>query len=261
VQGFLSGALAFALCPAAVRAGQKVVVELKGGEQVTAEVDRRTSAEQLWLRLSAGNAEILRPVEWDRIAHGVVGSEDFDGAAFRAKALQIRSVPDAALAKPAGGDATASPSQLRAPWPSGIAAEELWLGSRRVASIWADAHLGHWEAGAEPSGLVVRVLPLDCRGLPVAVAGTLEVELWDGRSCHRRSLGRWTCAISTAEAAWANSVSGRTPWAGFVQRLPFQADDPGHDPSIGRTGTLHVSFAVPGHGVFEWRVRDVLLRP
>jgi hypothetical protein len=214
-----------------LRAGQRVVVELKDGEQLTAEVDARTSAQRLWLRYSHGRAEILRPIEWDRVSRGVVDSDDLEAAAFRAKALQIRS-----LHEPRGAGI-----------PAGSAGKNACptLSGHQVQSIWADARLANWDADAPFDGLLLRVVALDDCGAPVAAAGTIEAELWDDRARQPRRLGRWTCM---AEGE------------GRPGRLEFQADDPQVDGTISRLGTLRVSLAVPGQGVFEYEVQDVALR-
>src|SRR5262245_10824853 len=159
----LTGGVAPTVC-----GGQRVVVELQSGEQLTAQVDARTSSQRLWLRYSHGNAEVLRPIDWDQVARGVVGSDDLDPAAFRAKALQIRSLHE----------------------PPALTAPGLWAGTYacppggacQVQSIWADARLANWDADAPYDGLLLRVVPLDDYGAPVAAAGTIEAELWDNRA-------------------------------------------------------------------------------
>jgi hypothetical protein len=246
--GLLCLCLTVALAAAShseLRAGQRVVVELKDGEQLTAEVDSRTSSQRLWLRYAYGNAEILRPIEWDHVARGVVGSDDLEAAAFRAKALQIRSLHEPPRAKrPEASGAGSPPAGRQDAYPT-FAGDG--SASRQVQSIWADARLANWDADAAFDGLLLRVVPLNGYGAPIAAAGTIEAELWDDRARYPRSLGRWTCMIREG--------------VGKPSRLPFQADDPQVDDTINRLGTLRVSFAVPGQGVFECEVSDVALRP
>jgi hypothetical protein len=237
------------LMAANLHAGPPVVVELHGGERLTAEVDGRTSSQELWLRYAYGNTQILRPIAWDRIARGSVGSEEFDAAALRQKALQLRTAyePPMNVPKPATTPRPDSPGGS----PASAAGD---VRSRRVESIWADAELANWDSDPEFDGLLLRLVALDCYGAPVVAAGTVEAELWEDLVRRPISLGRWTCAVPAL--APANSVD----WPIFVHRLPFQGSDPWRDPSISKWGMLRVSFAVPGHGVLEYSLSDVLLR-
>ncbi len=176
----------------------------------------------------------MRPIDWNRVARGVVDGKDFDAAAFRAKALEIRSLHEPAAAYPSAGE-KAGPT----------AAGHLVLPACAVQSIWADARLANWDADALFDGLVLRVVPLDCYGMPTAAEGTIEAELWDHHPRHPRQLGRWVNAVGI----------------GVEQTcLPFLADDPQTEGAVSRLGTLRVTYAVPGQGVFQYDVQDVPLR-
>lgn len=219
-------------------AGQRVVVELTGGQQLVAQVDARTSPQRLWLRYERGRAEILRPIDWDRVTRGVVEGKDLEAAAFRAKALEIRS-----LYSPEAAECTAGKNAC----PTLPAEHFEGALFHRAQSIWADARVANWDGDPLLDGLVLRVVPLDCYGVPTAAEGTIEAELWDEHPRHPRQLGRWVNIVGV----------------GIEQTclLPFQADDPQLVEEISRLGTLRVSYAVPGQGVFEYEVREVALRP
>jgi hypothetical protein len=219
-------------------AGQRIVVELVGGQQLVAQVDARTSPQRLFLRYERGGAEILRPIDWDHVTRGVVDGKDLEAAAFRAKALEIRSLHSSEAAECTAGKRTCPTL------PAGHFEGPLF---HRVQSIWADARAANWDGDPLLDGLVLRVVPLDCYGAPAVAEGTVEVELWDEHPRHPRQLGRWVNVVGV----------------GIEQTclLPFQGDDPQLNKEIGRLGTLRVSYAVPGQGVFECEVRDVTLRP
>jgi len=236
-------------------AAERVVVQLRSGQRLAAEIDSRTDARQLWLRYAWGNAEILRPIDWDHVAGGVIKNEDLEAAAFRARAMTHRSLhqPQPKPSVPAGP--RESPSLLRFPappfdlplWPAGFC---------RVESIWADARLVNWDADAAPDGLILRVVPRAAYGEPLITSGTLEAELWDDAGPRASRIGRWTCAVTALhDALPADDRSG------LLFRLPLDEPAGGHPIPRARYGTLHVNFAVPAHGVFEARVCRVPLLP
>jgi hypothetical protein len=205
-------AVALALLMAtASPAGQPVTVELVAGERVTAEVDSRTSSQQLWLRYASGNAQLLRAIEWDQVARATVDREDLDAAAFRQKALQLRTPYES----PTQSRQRPQAETPRHPDPSPPPRFGAGAWSCRVESIWASAELANWDADPECEGLLLRVVPLNCFGVPVAVGGIVEAELWEDRVPRPRSLGRWTCPVPgpAAEAPAGGLV--------FIHRLQF----------------------------------------
>jgi hypothetical protein len=232
-------------------AGLPVTLELVGGERLTAEVDDRTSSQQLWLRYAYGQAQVLRAIEWDRIARATVKREDLDAAAFRAMALQLRSPyePPSRLRPSPGAEAPAQPDRFP---QSLLSKASVW--PCRVESIWASAELAHWDADPECDGLLLQVVPLDCFGAPVPVAGTLEVELQEGRVRQPRSLGRWTAAIPCPVVG---KPSGSPV---FVHQLPFGPGETQSDSSFSKWGLVRVTLSVPGQGVFQRSISEVLLR-
>ena len=54
--------------PPAADAQENITVHLASGRTLTAQIDARTDASQLWLRWDSPNAQVLRPVRWQCVA-------------------------------------------------------------------------------------------------------------------------------------------------------------------------------------------------
>ena len=65
--------------PAPLPSEGTISVRLASGRTFTAALDARTDATQLWLRFQQAGAEVLRPIEWDRVASAEVAGQKLSG--------------------------------------------------------------------------------------------------------------------------------------------------------------------------------------
>jgi hypothetical protein len=132
-----------------------------------------------------------------------------------------------------------------------------------LADLRCEAWAANWDADHELDGLIVSLRPMSAAGEPLAIAGTLEVQLVAERPGdfpnHRQdiprnrrieSIGRWTQSLS------------RDDFTGGEARLRvrFQAAHPQFTSDLGPLGAVHVRFSVPGQGVWQRTVEVVPLR-
>jgi len=249
IAGCLAGLLVLLAGPAA-SAGERVVVVLKNGQTLDAEVSARSSDAALWLRFAAGSTEVLRRVPWGDVARVSIAGEDLDVPTLPSRIRSLIGKPEPAV-HPAlqsatiqtAADATAIPLAERA---------RLALAppTVRLQSIWADAHLAHWDADAAADGLVIRLLPIDGIGRVVPADGLVEVELWDD-SPSRRRLARWTCQLTAPQFGPS----------GYITRLPFSSAQPRLDAEASPRASLLVRFTSPGEGTFSYTLHHIRIRP
>ena len=167
-------------------------------------LDARTSAAELWLRFGQAGAELLRPIDWDRVVSAEVAGHKFTGEELRQLIDAIRQeIPAEPVSPPAKSE-----------YRDGRAARILRKRSRnrqrlpptpRVVSLAIDARAGRWDENVEPDGLVVHVYPLDADGAIVPVRGTLNVDLKAERQDEHRlqepflDAGHWTQSVPLAD--------------------------------------------------------------
>ena len=67
-----------------------VIIHLLSGRTMKANIDARTDTGQLWLRWDSPGAEVLRPIEWDRIAEAEIKGNTISGKDLLGLVDQIR---------------------------------------------------------------------------------------------------------------------------------------------------------------------------
>jgi len=256
---------------------EAITVQLSSGRQLTAQVDPRTSEQQLWLRFGSDPATILRPVEWDRVAAAWQDGRALSIGELKRQGAEPRRVraghPEGAEEAERSGSGQASVAD-RVGGRDGAGGEQLPAGALavyrlgdssldpRTAAVHFDTYLVNWDADVEPDGLVVHLFPLNGSGHGVAVHGSLQVELMApvatsfdavprGRGWQMRRIGYWSRQVDPVDFGAS----------GAVYRLSFQAQDPQFDRAIDRYGLVHVRLAVPGEGVFDHSEDAVRIRP
>jgi hypothetical protein len=89
-----------------------IVVHLISGRTMTAKIDARTDAGQLWLRWESPGAEVLRPIQWECVTTAEINGDNISGKEFFDLVDQIRrDVP----AQPASAPITRSIVMLGSP--------------------------------------------------------------------------------------------------------------------------------------------------
>ncbi len=223
-----------------------VEVAVRSGRTFGGEIDAQTDADVLWLRSSHGSIVLVRPIEWSRVVRASYAGKELSGDEFRALAERVKTTrPDPPVGPAAPVPPPPSPASDAAvvPWPVPTASTP----HPRVASIVVDAQLAHWTPTVESSGLSVRVTPLDADGRPVAIDGTLEVELLGREPAVNYMagdfplVGRWTFAVRADDCGPS----------GAVYQCPFQALHPDFDTQLYAHGLVHARLTVPEQGVFE----------
>ena len=242
--------------------GQLIMVRLASGRTLTAKVDPRTDATQLWLQSERDGAVLRRPVDWQRVVRAEVAGEELSGEQLRGIVETIRRetpVPETTAARAtirltsdaigdAAGvadDAWASPAAVAPPAPP------------RVRSLAIEALVANLDAERQVDGLIVRVYPLDDWGCIVPVRGTLAVTLagWHSEATPRgqtqQTLGRWTRQLQQEDFG---PLGARC-------ELRFQGIHPERDVTIAPEGSIHARLSVPGQGTFEATQSTVRIRP
>jgi hypothetical protein len=280
------------LIPRIATAQVAISVHLAGGRDFTAALDAQTDADRLWLRFENGGAELLRPVDWDRVVTADLAGHRLSGVELRRMVAEVRRELPATPAGNAGGTVRVPATRTRSvrttlpaaaqivmigpplvvPASAGNAngAEQPPKGGTtstsgrtpRVVSLAIDARAGRWDENVEPDGLVVRVYPLDADGAVVPVRGTLTVDLWaeatpersgwDWRREPFQNAGHWTEAVRAADFGPG----------GATYRLRFYPSfHPEFEHWMGWRGAVHACLAVPGQGTFEATDDMAIIRP
>ena len=238
-------------------------VTVTSGRTFAGDVSARTGEDRLWLRMTSGGVELLRPVDWRRIVGGRHEGRELDSQQIREVAFSLRSVqPESA---PSFSDETPPDQSSAEGAVVGASLAEQARGAlgfaSRIRTVEFDAYLANWDADVEADGLIVHVLPLDEYGGPVVAEGTIDVTLLAfqrrdldqavrsrGESIER--IGQWTRRLD------AESIGPH----GAVFKLPYQAIHPEFDTVQAPLGIVNLRLAAPGHGVFEDSLDDVRIR-
>jgi hypothetical protein len=256
-----------------------VAVGVSGGKVFLGQVDSRTDANRLWLRIERPGIVLRRPIDWESILLVRQGDHEFSSHEFRTQALATKStatslaendadeLPAPAVA-PAPNDAGSNRSQ---PTEKVAGRPKEWIPDHRLAnfieasranntqvcSLSIDAHVANFNRTVEADGLILHIYPLDGAGNMVAVDGTLDVELiasvppgWP-RGEPLPNIGRWTVRL----------VPQQFGPAGAIVKLPFQSVHPEFNLNIGPYGLVHASLSIPGNGTFEASEGMLRIRP
>jgi hypothetical protein len=240
-----------------------VVVHLFSGRTMTAKIDARTDAAQLWLRWESPGAEVLRPIQWDRVAAAEINGNKISGKEFLNLVDQIRrDVP----AQPVSAPAAKSIVMLGSPANEASKAIE---ASKSTASSkntqepkppvqWLDieATPARWDNYVETDGMSICIAPKDAYGRLVPVRGTLDVDLIAEHAGVVKlpypfsRIGHWSQTVRPEDFGPS----------GAVYHLPFQDVNPELSNHLGPHGAIHATLSVPGQDTFE-ATADARIRP
>jgi hypothetical protein len=211
-----------------------VRIEVESGRVFSGQVDFRTDDERLWLRSESAGIRVTRPVQWPAVRKAWLNGQlvevdlksALSAAASRAEPLRV-------------GEDESSTAQAPAP----IRPEHPPL----VRSVELDARLGHWDGDSHADGILLDVIPRGPDYEPLAVAGTVSVQLFgERRGPVTRGgafplVGQWTVPLDP---------SGFRLGRHRVE-LPFQGIDPQFQTQLRWQGLVHARLVVPGAGTFE----------
>jgi hypothetical protein len=240
-----------------------VVVHLLSGRTMTAKIDARTDAAQLWLRWESLGAEVLRPVQWDRVAAAEINDNIISGKEFLDLVDQIRrDIP----AQPVSAPAVKSIVMLGSPATEESKSNE---ASKSTAALknspepkppvqWLDieATPARWDKYVETDGMSICIAPKDAYGRLVPVRGTLEVDLIAEHAGVVKlpypfsRIGHWSQTVRPQDFGPS----------GAVYHLSFQDVNPELSNHLGPHGAIHATLSVPGQDTFE-ATADARIRP
>lgn len=237
-----------------------IVVHLVSGRAMTANIDARTDAKQLWLRWESPGAEVLRPIDWDCVAVAEINDDKISGNEFLDLVKQIRrdvpaqpvSIPRAKTIVMLGSPSTEASKPLTT--SNNIQAQ----ASRPSQVRWleVDAKPARWNNYVETDGMMICITPRDAQGEVVPVRGALNVELIAEHADVVKSpypfrrIGNWSQVVRPEDFGPL----------GAVYRLPFQDVNPEFSRNLGPHGAIRAILSVPGQGTFE-ATDDARIRP
>jgi hypothetical protein len=255
--------LVLSLPPAALAQG--VDVRLKDGSSLRGTVDRSTDASRLRIRDGRPEAYIISSIAWDEVAEIHDDDQSWPPdrfAEFRSYVAKRLATPDRYTSRDATESivlplAASSRPLWEPPSPSNTAASD--RADDRVRFVEIDAVAANLDDTAPWDGLVLRIWPMNQRGEVLQVPATLSATLIGERGRRAtRTVGPHDTAPERL-AQWARLIRP-TDFGpdGVSVRLPFQAAHPERwnaawhpDQWIEPRGEVHVSLAIPGHGVFR----------
>jgi hypothetical protein len=235
-----------------------IVVHLNSGRTMTAKIDARTDAEQLWLRWESPGAEVLRPIEWQCVAAAEINGNNISGKEFFDLVVQIRrDIP----AQPVSAPKTESIVMQGS--PGGEAIKSVTSSNniqvpKMLPVQWLDieARPARWDNYVDIDGMSICIAPKDAYGQVIPVRGTLDVDL----IAEHAGVDRPPDPFSRI-AHWSQAVRLEDfgPY-GAVYKLPFQDLNPEFDNHLGPHGAIHATLSVPGQDTFE-ATSDARIRP
>ncbi len=235
-----------------------IVVHMLSGRTMTAKIDGRTDASQLWLRWESPGAEVLRPIQWQCVAAAEINGQKISGREFLDMVEQIRRDVPAQV-----DSAPTSRSIVMLGTPGGNASKSsLALDNERESKAqrvqWLDIEAvpARWDEYCDIDGMSISIAPKDTYGRVVPVRGTLDVDL----IAEHAGVVRPPYPFSRI-AHWSRVVRPEDfgPY-GAVFKLPFQDLNPEFDDHLGPHGAIHATLSVPGQDTFE-ATADARIRP
>jgi hypothetical protein len=236
----------------------EIVVHLISGRTMTAKIDCRTDAGQLWLRWESPGAEVLRPIEWECVTAAEINGTNISGKEFFELVDQIRrDVP----AQPVSAPKPQSIVMLGSPAgeaPKSIAASNNMQESKLPPVEWLDieAQPARWDNYVDIDGMSICIAPKDAYGRVVAVRGTLDVDLIAEHAGVVRLLDPFSRIAHWSQAVRVEDFGP----LGAVYKLPFQDVNPEFSNHLGPHGAIHATLSVPGQDTFE-ATADARIRP
>jgi hypothetical protein len=213
--------------------GSHVAVHTKAGRVVRGAIDRKTTDEHLWLVAEAEGMSVGSRISREEVLKITAGTE------IVLPKLIARPTPVSYL-PPA-----TSTHQFNAGSASGNA-----------SSMVVFAQLENWDHDAQFDGLGLHFYPRDEAGALAPVGGTLSASLSTFHGDARSTRG----AIEISES-WTVQVTqaNYTQQGGYV-RLPFRNLKIESD-TLQPVADLQVRFNIPGHGVLEANMENVVIQP
>ncbi len=237
---------------------ESIVVHLASGRAMTAKLDARTDTAQLWLRWESPRAELLRPIQWDRVVTAEIKGQEISGKQLFELVAQIRQeIPTQPVITPLDktivmpGSPAAEALTATASYPSSEKKK-----TPPVRSLAIDAKPANWDNNVETDGMMICIAPRDDYGEVIPVRGTLDIELM----AEHAGVVKLPYPFSRI-AHWSQMVRPEDfrPF-GAVYRLPFQDVSPEFSRNLSPHGAIHATLSVPGQGTFE-ATDDARLRP
>jgi hypothetical protein len=251
VLSFLAGSLFAEEEPAIVS------VTVASGRVFTGIPDRRTNADQLWLRSGIGQLSLARPIAWSAIvevrqAEVVLTNDEVrevaqsdDGsqpvaAAVRhiepGKIVILQPIPPAAV--PSANLASSQPVLV-------------------PTTLRIDAAVDNFDGDTENDGLAVELRLLDQRGQPAAYEGSARI-VWLGPQAVKNTAQSPPKTVVLGD--WTMPVVSDGSYKPVIVTLPFQSRDPERDISLWNYSFVQATVTVPGVGNFTAERDGVRIR-
>lgn len=239
------------------------IVELTtaSGRTFRGTISPKSNFETVRITSTRGSIELTRPIAWKAIRGLTINEQP---ASFEQLTTLIRRIQDSH----AKSDA---PAKILTLGPSPVTSHEHDVSieqkkasrhSAPVAYLSAWATCKSWNRDSAVDGLEVTFTAEDSQGLPTAVEGHLEAELYafqgasfsevpHGEGSRFQRIGSWRVPLDETTARYDSRVA----------RLSYQGTSPATDGEISPLGILVLTLVVPGQGTFSSTLEDVRLRP
>ena len=260
----LSGMLAIASNSALgqdLSAASIVELTTASGRTFRGTVSPKSNFDTVRITSSRGSIELTRPIAWKAIRGLTINEQP---ANFEQLTALIRRIHDDQAE-------SGEPSKILTLGPSSTASHEHDVSieqkkasrhSAPVAYLSAWATCKSWNRDPAVDGLEVTFTAEDAQGLPTAVNGHLEAELYafegasfsevpHGAGARFQRIGSWRVPLDETTARYDSRVA----------RLAYQGTSPATDGDISPLGILVLTLVVPGQGTFSTTLEDVRLRP
>lgn len=225
-------------------AAERVIVHTRDGRILSGEIDARTGADDLWLRLSEPSILLLSPVAWRDVESAELqGRQITRDELQKATATLKTEIPKGIFGQPSAPAAPSLPVDPAMP-------------ALRVQSLAIDATIANWDSDAEVDGLEVRVYPQAADGSAVPINGQIVVRLFGQRFSYIEiredvtEIGKWTERLRPRQFTAADGSA--------VIRLPFRVLHPEFDLDVRWFGQVNATLNVAGQGVYDASVPVVL---
>lgn len=241
----------------------KSIVELTtaSGRTFRGTISPKSNFDTVRITSSRGSIELTRPIAWKAIRGLTINEQP---ANFEQLTTLIRRIHDAEAE-------SGVPPKILSLGPSTMASHEHEVSieqkeagrhSAPVAYLSAWATCKSWNRDPAVDGLEVTFTAEDSQGLPTAVKGHLEAELYafqgasysevpHGEGSRFQRIGSWRIPLDETTARYDSRVA----------RLRYQGTSPSTDGDISPLGILVLTLVVPGQGTFSTTLEDVRLRP
>jgi hypothetical protein len=249
----------FAIIPLITAAAElpSVTVSLATGRKMRAVVDPRTNVDQLWLRFGSHETSVCRGFEWPLIQEIREADQPVGRSELIERAAAHRAISLTAQQRQIVVRTNASPSDLQPRMKSPLS-----VHTARITSVTFDATLGNWDSDVMTDGLYIHVTALNSRGEPVAVRGSLSIELFSMKRVEQDEIRHGRGRDLRRMERWSSQIDFRPDNSGSnLVRLPFQTPYPEFDVDWAPFGLVHIQLVAPGQGVFHHSIDGLRIRP